>query len=164
MIFCSSYYKIRTSFYLYSFSIIGCLFLYIYINLFIIFNFNSLILCLFLLIPFFIKIPSFPFFHWLPEVHCEVNTSISLFLAGLLSKLGVYGILRFIFNCIFLFIYFISCFVICFSLLGIFIVLGCSSRCFDIKKIIGFSSILHLNFILVIIFLINYLSLLFTWI
>ena len=50
--------------------------------------------------------------------------------------------------------------MICFSLLGIFIVLGCSFRCFDIKKIIGFSSILHLNFILVIIFLINYFSLL----
>jgi len=47
-------------------------------------------------IPTGIKIPSFPFFYWLPEVHCEGNSSISLLLAGLLLKLGIFGILRFI--------------------------------------------------------------------
>lgn len=56
-----------------------------------------LILGIFLIIPFLIKIPSFPFYYWLPEVHCEVNSSISLFLAGLLLKLGVYGILNYVF-------------------------------------------------------------------
>ena len=38
----------------------------------------------------------FPFYYWLPEVHCEANTSISLLLAGIVLKLSIYGILRFI--------------------------------------------------------------------
>lgn len=113
-----------------------------------------------LFIPFIIKIPTFPFYYWLPEVHCEVNTSTSLFLAGLLLKLGIFGILRYIFNSIFIFILFISSCIYSICLIGIFIVLGCSYRCFDIKKIIGFSSILHLNIILMSIMLFNYISIL----
>jgi NADH:ubiquinone oxidoreductase subunit 4 (subunit M) len=96
----------------------------------------------------------------LPEVHCEVNTSISLFLAGLLLKLGVYGILRFIFSSLFFCMIFFSRFVLSFSLMGLFIVFGAIFRCFDIKKIIGFSSILHLNFVLVSFNLLNSFSLL----
>ena len=160
MIFCSSYYRIRTSFYIYAFSAIGCLFLYLYLILYSILFISIIFIVLCGFIPFIIKIPTYPFYYWLPEVHCEVNTSISLFLAGLLLKLGVFGILRFIFNSLFLFILYISCCMISYCLIGIFIVLGYSFRCFDIKKIIGFSSILHLNIILVSICLINYISLL----
>ena len=61
------------------------------ISLLIVILSQLLISSLFILFPFFIKIPSFPFFYWLPEIHCEVNSSISLFLAGLLLKLGVFG-------------------------------------------------------------------------
>ena len=50
--------------------------------------------------------------------------------------------------------------MISFSLLGIFIVLGGIFRCFDIKKIIGFSSIMHLNYVLCVVFLVNHYSLL----
>ena len=88
ILFCSSYYKIRTSFYLYIFSAIGCLFLYLYLILFILWSLNIIFIISMLFIPFIIKIPTFPFYYWLPEVHCEVNTSTSLFLAGLLLKLG----------------------------------------------------------------------------
>ena len=88
---------------MYVFSAIGCLSLYVYVSVFIVMNFNLVVMVVILLIPFFIKIPSFPFFYWLPEVHCEVNTSTSLFLAGLLLKLGVFGILRFIFSSLFLY-------------------------------------------------------------
>ena len=160
MIFRSPYHKTRTSFYSHSLSIIGCSFSHIYLSSFIMFNCGPLILRLLSFIPSFIKIPSPPSSYWSPEVHCEVNTSTSLFSAGPSSKLGVHGILRFIPNRLSLFIYFISCFVICFSLLGIFIVLGRSSRCLDIKKIIGFSPISHSNSISVIVFLINHFPLL----
>ena len=46
------------------------------------------------------------------------------------------------------------------TLLGIFIVLGGMFRSYDIKKIIGFSSIMHLNYVLCVVFLVNHYSLL----
>ena len=160
LLFCISYYKIRTCFYLYCLSLIGCLYMFIYICLIIIFYYYLFfILCLFLFIPFFIKIPSFPWFFWLPELHCEVNISISLFLAGCLLKLGIYGILRFIYNMMFIWLNFCICLVLIVSLLGSFIVLGCIIRCIDIKKIIGYSSIIHLTFNLMVLFGLNFIAL-----
>jgi len=48
-----------------------------------------------LLIGFGIKIPLFPFHTWLPDAHVEASTPISVLLAGVLLKLGTYGMLRF---------------------------------------------------------------------
>ena len=45
---------------------------------------NSTLLGSLIMTPFLVKIPIFPFYYWLPEVHAEANTSISLFLAGML--------------------------------------------------------------------------------
>ena len=47
-----------------------------------------------LFIGFAIKVPVFPFHTWLPLAHVEAPTAISVILAGVLLKLGVYGILR----------------------------------------------------------------------
>ena len=49
----------------------------------------------FLLIGFGIKIPLVPFHTWLPDAHVEASTPLSVLLAGVLLKLGTYGILRF---------------------------------------------------------------------
>lgn len=48
-----------------------------------------------LLVGFGIKIPLVPFHTWLPDAHVEASTSVSVLLAGVLLKLGTYGLLRF---------------------------------------------------------------------
>ncbi len=48
-----------------------------------------------LLIGFGIKIPLFPFHTWLPDAHVEASTPVSVLLAGVLLKLGTYGLVRF---------------------------------------------------------------------
>ncbi|HUJ27575.1 MAG TPA: NADH-quinone oxidoreductase subunit M [Myxococcales bacterium] len=47
-----------------------------------------------LFIGFAVKIPMFPFHTWLPDAHVEAPTPISVILAGVLLKMGIYGILR----------------------------------------------------------------------
>jgi NAD(P)H-quinone oxidoreductase subunit 4 len=48
-----------------------------------------------ILVGFGIKIPIFPFHTWLPDAHVEASTPVSVLLAGVLLKLGTYGLLRF---------------------------------------------------------------------
>ncbi len=56
---------------------------------------SQLVLMTCLLIGFGIKIPLFPFHTWLPDAHTEASTPVSVLLAGVLLKLGTYGLLRF---------------------------------------------------------------------
>lgn len=163
-----SFYRIRTSFYFFLYSLFGS-FVFIFSNvgyllssfssLFLssssLFGFKSLLalssftLSLFsfcFIIMFLIKLPCFPFFYWLPEVHCEASTALSLFLAALLLKLGIYGLLRFVIPSLFYtFLFYFSSLLLLLLLVGILLSICSSFRFIDFKKLIAFSSILHLQ-------------------
>ncbi len=109
------------------------------------FEFAKLVF-VFFFIGFAIKIPMFPFHTWLPDAHVEAPTPISVILAGVLLKMGIYGILRFNFailpdatrwaaNAI--------------ALFGVINIVYAAFVCLaqkDIKKLIAYSSVSHMGF------------------
>jgi proton-translocating NADH-quinone oxidoreductase chain M len=94
---------------------------------------------------FSIKIPMFPFHIWLPEAHVEAPTEGSVLLAGVLLKLGSYGFLRFLMPLFPCATYYNSPFVIFISCLGIFYTSFVTLKQIDIKRIIAYSSVSHMN-------------------
>jgi NAD(P)H-quinone oxidoreductase subunit 4 len=109
---------------------------------------NQIILLIILLAGFGIKIPIFPFHTWLPDAHVEASTPISVLLAGILLKLGTYGILRFG----------VGLFPEAWSVLAPYIAIWAAiSALFgalaaisqkDMKRVVAYSSIAHMAYIL----------------
>lgn len=101
-----------------------------------------------LLIGLFIKIPIFPFHTWLPDAHVEASTPVSVLLAGVLLKLGTYGLLRFGIG------FFLDAWQIVAPYLaylaGISALYGatCAIAQKDMKKVVAYSSIAHMAYIL----------------
>jgi len=113
----------------------------------------------FLWIGFFLsfasKIPLFPFHIWLPEVHVEASTPGSVLLAGILLKLGVYGFFRY--NLV-LFpdaSLFFSPFIYTLCILGIVFASLNAIMQTDLKRIVAYSSITHMNLVVLGIFSFN---------
>jgi len=106
----------------------------------------------FLWITFFIafaaKIPLFPLHIWLPEAHVEAPTVGSVLLAALLLKLGIYGIIRFSLPLFPYGTYYFTPLVYTFSIFGIIYTCFTAIRQIDLKKIIAYSSVGHMNVVL----------------
>jgi NADH-quinone oxidoreductase subunit M len=101
---------------------------------------------------FMIKVPMFPFHTWLPDAHTEAPTVGSVILAAVLLKMGTYGFLRFNMP---LFPQAAHYFVPLFSILAIIgIVYGAlvSMMQKDLKRLIAFSSVSHLGFVMLGLF------------
>ena len=110
---------------------------------------NNLFL-VFIFLAFLVKFPIFFFHQWLPKAHVEAPVGGSIILAGLLLKLGGYGIIRMLY---FLKITYIIKIIIIISILGgrILRILCLINR--DIKVIIAYSSVVHIALIIVNIFI-----------
>lgn len=101
------------------------------------------------------KIPMFPFHVWLPEAHVEAPTVGSVLLAGILLKLGVYGFLRFSLNLFPEASLYFSPLVYLLSVLGIVYASLTAIRQTDLKRIIAYSSVAHMNLVTIGIFSFN---------
>jgi NADH-quinone oxidoreductase subunit M len=101
---------------------------------------------------FAIKVPLFPFHTWLPDAHVEAPTAGSVILAGVLLKMGTYGLLRF---CLPLFpqaTFIFMPYMAALAVIGIIYGALVSMVQTDIKKLVAYSSVSHLGFVVLGIF------------
>jgi len=101
-----------------------------------------------LFVCFAIKIPMVPFHTWLPDAHVEAPTAISVILAGILLKMGTYGILRVSYPILpdttMQFAWFIAFMGMVNIIYGAF----CAMAQKDLKKLVAYSSISHMGFVM----------------
>lgn len=120
---------------------------------------TAMLLMLGFFVAFAVKLPAFPFHPWLPDAHTEAPTAGSVILAGLLLKTGAYGLLRFVLP---LFPEATKQFAPIAMLLGVIGILYGALLAFaqtDMKRLVAYTSVSHMGFILLGIFAWNELAL-----
>jgi NADH-quinone oxidoreductase subunit M len=119
----------------------------------------AFLLMLGFLIAFVVKLPAVPFHNWLPDAHTEAPTAGSVILAGLLLKTGAYGILRFVIP---FFPEAAKDFQLIAFILGSAGILYGAMLAFaqtDLKRLVAYSSVSHMGFVLLGAYSFNELAL-----
>lgn len=104
---------------------------------------------------FAVKVPMVPVHIWLPEAHVEAPTAGSVILAGILLKLGTYGFLRFSIPMFPEATLYFTPFIYTLSVIAIIYTSLTTIRQIDLKKIIAYSSVAHMNFVTIGMFSLN---------
>ena len=104
---------------------------------------------------FAIKVPMFPFHTWLPDAHVEAPTAGSAVLAGVLLKLGTYGFVRYALPLFPVASVELAPFVIALAVIGIVYGALVAMVQSDVKKLVAYSSVSHLGFVMLGMFAFN---------
>ncbi|MGB3265082.1 MAG: NADH-quinone oxidoreductase subunit M [Microcoleus sp.] len=109
---------------------------------------RQIILLAGVLLAFGIKMPLVPFHTWLPDAHVEASTPVSVLLAGVLLKLGTYGMLRFGLG-LFPDAWAVAApWLASWAVVSVLYGASCAIAQKDMKKIVAYSSIAHMGYIL----------------
>ncbi len=113
---------------------------------------TELVLFLGFMIAFAIKAPLFPFHTWLPLVHTEAPTAGSVVLAGVIIKMGAYGFIRFSFELFPQASVDMAPIIMVLAVIGILYGAIVAAMQTDLKRIIAYSSVAHMGFVVLGIF------------
>ena len=119
-------------------------------------EYRQLVLWFMFFFSFSVKVPMIPVHIWLPEAHVEAPTAGSVILAGILLKLGTYGMLRFLIPMFPYASIYYTPFVYTVCIVAIIYASLITIRQIDLKKIIAYSSIAHMNFVILGLFTYNF--------
>ena len=99
--------------------------------------------------------PLFPFHTWLPDAHVEAPTAGSVILAGVLLKMGTYGFVRFMLPLLPQASQFFVPFMVLLAIIGIIYGALVAMAQTDVKKLVAYSSVSHLGFVMLGVFALN---------
>ena len=112
-----------------------------------------------LIVGFAIKLPVFPLHTWLPDAHTNAPTAASVILAGALLKMGGYGMIRLCVSMLPQVAVQYAPYMEVLAVIGVIYGAACTMRQTDLKRLIAYSSVSHMGYVLMGIFALNQVSL-----
>jgi len=103
-----------------------------------------------------VKVPLWPFHTWLPATYAEAPTGASMFLTGVMSKLGVYGFLRLLWPIFPTPLHTAAPWLIALALGGVVFGAFAAMKQTDLKRMVAYSSVNHLSYCLLALFAVSY--------